>query len=867
LGDNPSEVTPGADSRSQEGSGFASGRYRVLREIGRGGQAVVYEAEDSLLGRRIALKVLEVVGPASQELFSRFAREAAVTARLQHPNICVVHDTGMEQGVPFIAMQLVEGESLDRRIHVEPGRLPGSWAGVASTLHLIEKSARALAAAHEAGIIHRDIKPSNIMVTPAGEPILLDFGLARGEDRSSPTLTMSGDIMGTPAYMSPEQISGRTRTDRRTDIYSLGVVLYECLTLRRPFEAPTREGLFFDILTREAPDGRRINPAIPRDVRVVIEKCLEKDRDSRYETALDLAEDLRRARVREPVRARPVRWWTRQVRWLQRNPALGTALLALIAVLSVATATLKAALDSAGENTRRREEIFSRYQQAADPALLRHLEVEVRALWPAREELVPRMDAWLDQARALELRVPDRLADLESLKRRARPRTAADFEEEERLRRDRHPRLFHDLHVKERELARLAKPVGGEVPEEQPREMGGLETLRSEIQALRSDPRMSERLIWRFADAGEERLVESLREFARGVARLPDQIREIEQRRAFALEVRRLSIENERDAWSVCLKDLAASERYDQLEMSPQIGLVPRGKDRDSGLWEFWVLGSGERPRWQGDLLSGRGAAPTEEDALAMVLLPGGACHVGAQRSRPGDLHHDPSARPNEAPVHRVLLEPLFLSKYEMTRAQWLRLMGPNANLEFAKGDMPAGLPVTERNPMTNITWEAALEACTRLGLGLPTEAQWEYASRAGKATRWWTGDDVRSLQGAANVADAFARRKGAAFDCSLEIDDGNLSHAPVGTFRPNPFGLHDMVGNVWEWCHDGLAEYGSAPRAGDGLRIGEETRRVYRGGSFSMPAGFARVSQRGFLPASAQDGTIGVRPSRRVLR
>ncbi|MFP8877606.1 MAG: serine/threonine-protein kinase, partial [Myxococcota bacterium] len=202
-------------------------------------------------------------------------------------------------------------------------------------VYLIEKIARALHAVHEAGVIHRDVKPGNVMITPEGDAVVMDFGLARDEESDLQTLTRSGDLFGTPAYMSPEQLTSQgIRPDRRTDVWSLGVMLYECVTLKRPFEAPSREGLYRQILATEPEDPRRLNPSIPRDLATIIATALEKERDRRYQTALDLAEDLRRVRSYEPTVASPVGPVTRLVRWSQRNPAVAAALVVVLLSLS-----------------------------------------------------------------------------------------------------------------------------------------------------------------------------------------------------------------------------------------------------------------------------------------------------------------------------------------------------------------------------------------------------------------------------------------------------------------------------------------------------------------------------------------------------
>lgn len=322
------------------------GSYRLVRELGRGGQAVVYLAEDLRLRRRVAIKVLAGLGPLSPTALRRFRREAEVASRLDHPGICTVYEAGLDQGTPFIAMRLVEGVTLADSIRdavSAAGTLPdpdrGSTAVTAGSstrtevdrlVHIIEKAARALHAAHEAGIVHRDVKPGNIMVTGELDPVLLDFGLAAGEDSGLVTLTQEGNAPGTLAYMSPEQLAHTSgNLDRRTDVYSLGITLYECLTLRRPFRAETREAMHEAIRFRSPENPRRFNPKVTRDLRAVIETALEKERDRRYRTALAFAEDLRRVRERKPIEARPPGPAGRAIRWARRRPVRATLVLAL----------------------------------------------------------------------------------------------------------------------------------------------------------------------------------------------------------------------------------------------------------------------------------------------------------------------------------------------------------------------------------------------------------------------------------------------------------------------------------------------------------------------------------------------------------
>ena len=356
--------------RANETDGERLGPYELLKELGRGGQGIVYLAEDSRLKRRVALKVLTGLGPGSQETLQRFQREAEVASKLEHPAICAVHEAGSVGGVPFIAMRYVEGESLAERLQearsadvasaetsildltdfTDGPDAPEEEVALDAAPHTLERrelenllkvfesTARALHVAHEAGIVHRDIKPANVMVTAGGQPVILDFGMARDDDTDGPSLTQSGDLFGTPAYMSPEQLMGqRIVLDRRTDIWSLAVSLYECLTLEKPFDSPTRQGLYQAVMAKAMPDPRKINKDLPPDLVVVLATALDKDRDGRYQTAEAFADEIQRVRERRPIVAKRAGPLKRVVRWAQRNPAVA-ALAAGLVVASIAAA-------------------------------------------------------------------------------------------------------------------------------------------------------------------------------------------------------------------------------------------------------------------------------------------------------------------------------------------------------------------------------------------------------------------------------------------------------------------------------------------------------------------------------------------------
>ncbi|WP_316411634.1 serine/threonine-protein kinase [Mesoterricola silvestris] len=271
------------------------GRFVLGPLVGEGGMGRVYQAYDPSLHRIVALKLVRNQDP---QLLARFEQEARAQARVDHPNICKVYEVGNLEGVPFIAMQYVEGGNLAQR---RPG------LGLADKVRIITLAAGALEAAHQAGLIHRDIKPSNIMLEDRAEgvtPFLMDFGLAREEAGSS--LTVDEQVLGTPAYMAPEQALGATgRIDARADVYALGATFYFLLANRPPFREPNAAQTLVALSGTEVPDLLALVPDLPPDLAVIVHKCLEKEPDRRYASARLLAEDLERFSAGEPIQARP----------------------------------------------------------------------------------------------------------------------------------------------------------------------------------------------------------------------------------------------------------------------------------------------------------------------------------------------------------------------------------------------------------------------------------------------------------------------------------------------------------------------------------------------------------------------------------
>jgi tetratricopeptide (TPR) repeat protein/tRNA A-37 threonylcarbamoyl transferase component Bud32 len=325
------------------------GSHRIVREIGRGGMGIVYEAFDERLQRTVALKVLPGRAALDRRYVSRFLYEAQAAARLRHDHIVPVHEVGDDQGTLYFSMQLVDGRSLDRVVehadHWPPlGRDLGRFVAEVG-----RQAASALQHAHEHGIVHRDVKPSNLILDAAARVWICDFGVARISSHEA--VTKTGDVLGTARYMSPEQASGRGELiDRRTDVYSLGATLYELLTRRPAFSGDDPLDLRDRILTTEPAAPRTIDPGIPRDLETIVLKAMAKDADERYETARDLADDLGRFLEGQPILAQRASWLDVAAKWTRRHRGL-VAAAAGIAVLTTLL-TLTSAVRLAREQSR-----------------------------------------------------------------------------------------------------------------------------------------------------------------------------------------------------------------------------------------------------------------------------------------------------------------------------------------------------------------------------------------------------------------------------------------------------------------------------------------------------------------------------------
>ncbi len=308
--------------------------YEILELCGQGGMGVVYRARQTALDRVVALKMIHGITAPAPEALARFRTEAQAVARLRHPGIVQIFDIGTHEGRPYFTLEYVEGGNLSVWLK-RSGFSPRQAA------QLVESLARAVQHAHEQGIIHRDLKPGNILLTREGIPKITDFGLAKrlenasGSEKDAAALTRTGEVLGTPSFMAPEQAAGlHSQIGPPTDVYALGAILYQLLVGRPPFEGDNPVHTMMRVMEEEPIAPQKIQPKVPRDLQTICLKCLEKMPSRRYPSAAALADELRAFLAGEPVRARPIGMRERVERWVRRRPlvAAGVGLGVLISV-------------------------------------------------------------------------------------------------------------------------------------------------------------------------------------------------------------------------------------------------------------------------------------------------------------------------------------------------------------------------------------------------------------------------------------------------------------------------------------------------------------------------------------------------------
>lgn len=784
------------------GEGDTVGAFELQRVLGEGGMGVVFLAQqDEPVRRQVALKIIKP-GMDSTRVVSRFEAERQTLAMMSHAGIARVIDAGTTKGgYPYFAMEYVDGVSLSEWCDQEKPTLR-------ERVELFSKVCSAVQHAHQKGVLHRDLKPSNLLTFEEDGKAavkVIDFGVAKALIGAAPSdLTQVGMVIGTAEYMSPEQADqAEQEIDTRSDVYSLGVVLYEMLTGELPIDLRSGERVGFTEIRRRIIHERprvasSLRPTLRGDLDWVLARCLEKRPEDRYGSVSELAADLDRFLRDEPVLAGPVSTVRELRRFVRRNRALVGAGLAVLLALCLGLAA------SLWQGNRALE---------AEAGLLR-LSDRVR------------LERLLEEARALPFGSPEDEAPLRKLKE--------EFGElVTHL-----PLLQQRLDFLRAEWQELAKDAGSPRAVENTWERETLEGLTRDLGRLKSsDPSVS-------AMAATD---------LRG-----------DWARAAGLGIHE-------DAWSLAAEAIAECSAYSGLELGPQVGLLPLEADPDSGLWEFWHPATGLEPMRGGD---GRWEM-TEETSLVFVLIPAGDFLMGARPPAslegPGTPNVDPMASETEGPVHEVWIdEPFFLSKYEMTQGQWLRTAFVNPS-EYGPSREEDTMSFDLRHPVDSVSQSECHRHLERLGLCLPTEAQWEYAARAGTGTAFFCGWSPASLEGHANLRDMSCRKTSMMNMFGTEMmpwDDGYPMHAPVGLLEPNPFGLHDVHGNLWEWVLESPVAYSLPTDPKDGRRLIPDEHRtgvLARGGSCVRLGRSARVSARAPAVVGSKTGENGVRPARAI--
>jgi len=901
-------------------------RYEDKGAVGRGGMGEVRAAYDRKLRRTLAIKTLleRGAGGGSRGL-ARFLDEARIMAQLDHPGVVPVHELGLDaNGRVYFSMPLIRGRDLGELYRaMRSGESDWTRERLLATLLRV---CEAVAFAHSRGVLHRDLKPANVMVGPFGETYVMDWGIAKvlgsqrrgsqelgerasvletyrgNEDRDSPLSTGIGAVVGTPGYLAPEQAAGEV-LDERADVYSIGAMLYELVAGRKPYDddgTPRPAHATLNALAKGPPTPlRSLASDVPPELEAICERAMAWRRDRRYPSVSALGDDLRAYLERRVVSAYETGTLAELRKWVARNrataAATGAAILLAIAgsagvgwresVRRAEVESKNAELQAAREEEARQASLARRRTaevlRLSDLGRLDGLERRAEALWPLRTDLAADLDAWIADAGALLRRGSDEhRPTLAALRAEAAPYTDEDRAADEQSQEAYAEREWYRelLAKRSAQLADFhARRDAGDRSQQLftniERWEESVATIESSLEPL--EAWRPERLTWRFATPEAQwehdtlsTLVGRLDALASEEGLLPD----VRGRREELDRLVSATLESgeARLRWEEAISTVADHPAYPGLELAPQFGLLPLGPDPESGLWEFVHLQSGNEPERD----TSGALVPTESMGVVLVLLPGGRFPTGAQRSTPDGPHYDPRASEGETPVHAVPLDPFFLSKYELTQAQWLRTRGTNpSDVRPGRQDHTTGVGrgTTLLHPVETVSWTESVETTRRLGLCLPSEAQWEAAARAGTGTPWYTGPEIESLSGHVNAADLSLADSGlAAGEVAVLdwLDDGWVLHAPVGSYLPNPWGLHDVLGNVSEWVSDDHSPYSNPPRAGDGKRtMLIPTDRVTRGGGCMDAPTLLRVSARMNRHGDPVDSTIGLRPARALER
>ena len=822
-------------------------RYKVEGTLGQGGMGAVVLATDTRLGRKVAIKRILGEAARNKTAMQRFLTEARSIAAISHPNVVQIYELGVAKDGPFLIIEYVEGGSLLDRCKAAP--LTADEA-----VRMIGQVCDGLGRAHALGIIHRDIKPANVLLTKDGTPKLTDFGLAKAE-AADHQMTMTGAVMGTPDFMPPEQRRDAALVDHRSDLWSLAATLYQAVTGKSPKVIRLHE--------------------LPSDLQPILSKALEDDKEARYQSAGEFREALlgigtaakQPKHVKQPERidgvlqegqCRACGTITSDLsKKFCRNPACGASLRVPCLKCDTQIPVWDGVCGECGGNQpaildSRRGDLAAKQARAESlareydfPAAL-HLAAELSGQsHPDLADFVAWAGSFVESTEAEKARQEALAA--EKVREAEAHRNAFDYPAAihaleavpQPLRSAGARSLLETCQSRKNESDALVATIADRITR---KDLGGLLPLVERSVELRGDRKDLAKIRGQLIERRDGRVARAIAAMEAGDARAAaaafagaveedfttDQqalLARVTRAIELEAEIARLVKEAKADA-TITPEEAAgildAAAQY--LALNPKNEQIRRLTRQTEGIAKP-VLAARQRDR----MLS---QPPIENSiGIRLKLLPAGTFTMGQAG---GDK--------DETPHEVTLTKPFYMGVYEVTNAQWKRVMGSE----------PSNWKDDDR-PVEQVSWDDANEFCRRLSAlpeekragrvyRLPTEAEWEYACRAGTTTKWSFGDDESGLGD-------YAWFKG---------NSGSQTHA-VGKKKPNAWGLFDMHGNVWEWCSDWYGDYAKAavtdPQGPSGGSI-----RVFRGGSWCNSAGHCRSAFRNGNDPSFRLGDLGFR-------
>jgi formylglycine-generating enzyme required for sulfatase activity len=833
-----------------------STRYRVEGTLGQGGMGAVLLATDTRLGRKVAIKRILGEAAGNRMAVSRFLTEAKAIARISHPNVVQIHELGRAADGPFLVMEYVDGGTLADRSGA--GALP-----IEQTIDLTCQLCDGLARAHDAGIVHRDIKPANVLLTKDGIPKLTDFGLAKAE-AADHRMTMTGAVMGTPDFMPPEQRRDAGLVDHRSDLWSLAATVYQMVTGRSPKVIDLRH--------------------VPDRLRDVLARALEDDKDARYQSARELRDALKTSVRAAETSPAPVVIGdlaegtcracgtvnTDLARKFCRNPSCGASLRMTCLSCDATMPVWEAVCGECGGN---QPKIVAGLRTSLDversaaEARLAEFAFDEAALLAAKlaGTAVPQLADVADWGRSFGVHVADeRLRQeaiaAEKLRDAEAHRSAFDYPAaihalEAVPQPLRTPQILHllaECQQAHEEATRLIDEISHRIKQ---KKIDGLLPLVERAMELRGDRKDLAKIRGQLVERRDGRLARARASLVAGDSRSAaasfdgaaaedfeavDQVLMARVRRTLELEAEIARLVKEAKADAIITPDeaagiLASADEY--LAINPKSEQVTKLAGQCQKITGAVGAYTVRHRQAESGVLSAEAtlALPPLRNSIGieLKLLPAGAFMMGEAG---GDK--------DEIPHEVTLTKPFYIGVYEVTNAQWKRVMGTEPS-KWKDADCP----------VETVSWDDANEFCRRLsalpeeklagrGYRLPTEAEWEYACRAGTTTRWSFGDDESRLGDHA----------------WFDGNSGNRTH-PVGKKKPSAWGLFDMHGNVWEWCSDWYGDYAKGvvtdPQGPSG-----GSSRVLRGGGgdWSLADEFCRSATRARVDSSYRDNFLGFR-------